>query len=532
MDLAWWQNCIVYQIYPRSFQDSNDDGVGDLKGLVRRLDYIKALGVHAIWLSPIFASPMADFGYDVSDYRAIDPIFGSLEDARALISSAHELSLKVIFDLVLNHTSNSHPWFLDSRKSRTSEKADYYIWKDSIPNNWKGAFGGKGWTYDKERGQYYFHSFLPEQPDLNWRNPATVDAIFGEVSFWLKEGVDGFRLDVINSIIKDDSFRDNPRIFGSRPRPYDMQRHIFDRNRPETHGKLSLLRRLVDTYPDRMLVGEIMVENPGEPELAASYLGSRSEELNLTFDFSLINTTFSAQKWQRSAKRWYEAVGKHRTPTWVLNNHDVNRSITRFGGNEKKARLATLFLLTQRGTVFLYYGEELGLPDSSIYRKDLRDPLGKRYWPFYRGRDPQRGPMVWTVGETHGFSEVEPWLPFSKGANRYAVENQEMEGDSMLTFYKSLIQFRNTEPVLLSGICEFHPSDNPNLMVYTRTSEEGKLLVVLNFSAKEQAVSLMEFGVHANTAQPVFTTSSESVQQKFSLGNLVLSGHEGVLFRL
>jgi len=531
MDLPWWQDCIVYQIYPRSFQDSNGDGIGDLQGIIQRLEYIHSLGVGAIWLNPIFPSPMADFGYDISNYRGVDPLFGTMADAELLIEKAHGLSLKVIFDLVLNHTSDKHPWFLESRQSRKSEKADYYIWSDTVPNNWKGAFGGKGWTFDKQRGQYYFHSFLPQQPDLNWRNSDTVDSIFAEVSFWLEKGVDGFRLDVINSIIKDEALRDNPRIIGGRPRPYDMQRHIFDRNRPESHSKVKMLRKLVDTFPDRMLVGEIMVENPGEPELAASYQGRTGDELNLSFDFSLITTGFTAQKWQRSAKRWYEAVGMHRTPVWVLNNHDVSRSISRFSNNEQKARLASFFQFTQRGAIFIYYGEELGLRDSSVCRKDMQDPLGRRYWPIHKGRDPQRGPMVWNVGGNHGFTDGEPWLPFAKHANLYAVEKQETEQDSMLSFYRSLIGLRTKEPALSQGVCLFLEQKNTNLMVYTRTLEETQFLVVLNFSSKKQLAPLGEFGLR-NTNEEIFSTLPVSGQPRFSYGNVILGGYEGVVFRL
>ena len=532
MNLPWWQDCVVYQIYPRSFQDSNNDGVGDVLGIIKRLDYIKSLGVDAIWLSPIFTSPMADFGYDVSDYRGIDPIFGTMADVELLITEAHDHSLKIILDLVLNHTSVKHPWFLESRESKDSEKADYYIWSDSVPNNWKAAFGGKGWTFDKKRGQFYFHSFLPQQPDLNWRNPATVSSIFDEVSFWLDKGIDGFRLDVINSIIKDESLRDNPRIIGSRPRPYDMQRHIFDRNRPESHSKIKMLRKLVDTYPDRMLIGEIMVESPGEPELAASYLGRTGDELNLSFDFSLINTSFSAQKWQRTAKRWYEAVGRHRTPAWVLNNHDVSRFVSRVSNNELKARLAVFFQFTQRGALFIYYGEELGLKDSSVCRKHMQDPLGKRYWPFHKGRDPQRGPMPWNVGINHGFTEGEPWLPFAKGANGYTVENQELEQDSMLSFYRSLIALRSNEPVLRQGVCVFIEQNNTNLMVYTRTLGESQFLVVLNFSSKKQSVALGEYGLRSGSSEEVFSTDTVADLPRYSYENTNFKGYEGVIFRL
>ena len=488
----WWEDCIVYQIYPRSFQDSNGDGIGDLQGIIHRLDYVQSLMVDALWISPIFLSPMADFGYDISDYRSIDPVFGTLEDVDILLQEAHKRGIKVLFDMVLNHTSKEHPWFLESKSSKTNEKADYYIWSDTIPNNWCGAFGGKAWTYDKQRGQYYLHSFLPDQPDLNWRNPETVASIHKELQFWLDRGVDGFRLDVINCIVKDDAMRSNPKILGSRLRPYDMQRHIFDRNREEVHQKLYELRKLIDTYPQRMLVGEIMVENPGEPELAASYLGRDNDQLNLCFDFSLAYTKFNAEKYKTVAKRWNEAVGKHRIPTWVLNNHDISRIISRVGNNEAKAKLAAMFMLTQRGAVFLYYGEELGLPNSKVPHALMHDPVGKRYWPFHPGRDPQRGPMIWNTGEGYGFSDAEPWLPFAKSANRYSVENQELEEDSMLNHYRNLIALRKEDPVLANGCSTYLETNNHRVLVYKIDALQGTRLVVLNFSDTYLKIKLRE----------------------------------------
>lgn len=532
MDVPWWQDCVVYQIYPRSFQDSNNDGIGDIQGIISRLGYIQSLGVDAIWLNPIFTSPMVDFGYDISDYRSIEGIFGTLSDVELLLKEAHSRNIKVIFDFSLTHTSNQHRWFQESRLSLDNDKADYYIWSDTVPNNWKGAFGGKGWSYDSQRKQYYFHSFLPSQPDLNWRNSDTVDAIFEEVKFWLEKGVDGFRLDVINSMIKDDSLRDNPRNFSKRPRPYDMQRHIFDRNRPEAHAKLRMLRKLIDEYPNRMMIGEIMVEEPGEPELAASYLGRTGDELHLTFDFSLIHTPFHAGKWQKVGKRWYEAVGRHRSPTWVLNNHDVSRSISRFKNNERKARLAAFFLCTQRGSVFIYYGEELGLPNSVVSRKAIKDPVGLRYWPFYKGRDPQRGPMVWKVGKNHGFSQNDPWLPFAKRANRYAVESQERDPDSMLTFYKEILALRSREKVLRQGICVFVEQPNQSLMVYTRIYGEDHCVVVLNFSSKKQTAQLSEFGVRSSGCVEMFSTLRNPTQPRFSFDAVVIEPYEGVLFSI
>lgn len=531
--MQWWEHGIIYQIYPRSYQDTNGDGIGDIKGILQRLDYIHSLGVDGIWLSPIFPSPMADFGYDVSNYTAIDPLFGSMDDLDLLLKEAHGKGLKVILDLVLNHTSNEHPWFLQSRSSKDNDKSDFYIWSDTIPNNWYAAFGGKGWTYDSLRQQYYFHSFLPQQPDLNWRNPKTVDAIFKEIAFWLDKGVDGFRLDVINLIIKDESLRSNPKIVGTRPRPYDMQRHIFDRNRPELHDRLRALRKLLDSYQERMLVGEIMVEMPGEPELAASYLGRNKDELNLTFDFSLIYTSFNAVKWQRAAKRWYEAVGRHRVPTWVLNNHDVERSVSRFKGDERKAKLAALFLLTQRGSIFLYYGEELGLPNSTVSRSQIQDPVGIKYWPFHPSRDRARGPMVWTVGEGKGFSDAESWLPFAKGANRYSVENQSLEPDSMLWYYRNLIKLRNDDPVLQDGICTFLQTSNQQIIAYLREHEqEGKRLVVLSFSQKVQKVLIAGVLLNPFGCKRLFSTHEEQEFSSSASNAMVLQPFQGSVFAL
>jgi alpha-glucosidase len=533
MDNAWWEDCVVYQIYPRSFQDSNNDGIGDIPGIIQRLDYLKTLQVDAIWLSPIFLSPMADFGYDVSSYRDIDPLFGTHADVELLLKEAHQRNIKVLFDMVLNHTSKMHPWFQESRLSKDNEKADYYLWSDSIPNNWYAAFGGKAWTYDSLRKQYYMHSFLSEQPDLNWRNPEVVEAVLGELRFWLDAGVDGFRLDVINCIVKDESLRNNPRILGSRPRPYDMQRHIFDRNRVETHQKLKMLRKLMDEYGQRVLVGEIMVELPGEPELAASYLGRFNDELHLSFDFTLASTPFKATRWKTVAKRWYEAVGRHRVPTWVLNNHDLSRLMSRVGENEAKAKLAALFLITQRGALFLYYGEELGLPNSKVSRLALQDPLGKRYWPFHPGRDPERGPMVWNTGEGNGFSSIEPWLPFVKAANRYSVENQEMEEHSMLCYYRTLLHIRKEDETLRRGLTSFVETSNTNVLSYCRELQGQQRLILLNFSKRRQAVTLPSFAQKGIQCERIFSTH-EPLPEFTGNGmeSMLLEPYQGLIYRL
>lgn len=492
MAYQWWQGAVVYRIYVRSFQDSNGDGVGDLMGLISRLGYVENLGVDAIWLTPVFDSPNFDFGFDVSDFLTVQKELGTLSDFDLLIEEAHKRGIKVIVDLLLNHTSIEHPWFIQSRSSTEGEYAGYYIWSDEIPNNWIAAFGGKAWTLDSVRGQYYMHSFFRQQPDLNWRNPKVVDELFAVTRFWLDRGIDGVRLDVINSIAKDETLRSNPKVLGTRSRVYDRQRHIFDRNRPESYTRVRQVRRLVDEYDDRVLIGEIMAEFPGEPELAASYLGQKGDQLNLSLDSSLANARFSAPSWKRVAKRWYEATGRLRDPGWVLNSHELSRFSTRVKGDQDKMKLAALFLMTQRGTIFIYYGEELGLPDSVVWPKEMKDPLGKRFWPFMKSRDVSRGPMVWSTGPGNGFTSGESWLPFTKSANFYSVENQALEKDSMLTFYRTIIALRSDDLVLQMGHCHFMECKNSNVLIYTRSSEDGRRMVILNMSKRVQTCSLAD----------------------------------------
>ncbi len=498
---TWWKEGVVYQIYPRSFQDSNGDGVGDIPGIISRLDYLQWLGVGAIWLSPIYPSPMFDFGYDVSDYRGVDPLFGALSDMDELISKAHDRGIKVILDMVLNHTSSEHAWFKESSSSRDNPKSDFYIWKDKVPgnrrgmpNNWYACFGGRAWTFEPKRGQYYLHSFLAEQPDLNWRNDEVVEALFDDIRFWLEKGVDGFRLDVINAIIKDDMFRDNPGCIGATPRPYDMQRHLFDRNRPEAHGKLRRFRRMMDEYDDRMLVGEIMVEAPGEPEKAASYLGDGTNELNLAFDFTLLSTKWGARQWRRVAQRWYKSMPAEGWPCWVLSNHDMPRAISRFKGSLPKAKLAALFLLTQKGTPFIYYGEELGMSDIRLPRSKFHDPLGKKYWPFHPGRDPERSPMQWDASTYAGFSEKRPWLPLGPDHSVRNVEAQKDDPASMLSYYRALLRLRNHDEVLRLGSHRFLETSSDDVMAYVREYHGKQRLVLLNFSGKSVAFSLRKSG--------------------------------------
>jgi len=437
--MKWWQEAVMYQIYPRSFQDSNGDGVGDLQGIIDRLDYLNdgtpnSLGVDGIWLSPIYPSPMYDFGYDISDYSSIDPLFGDLQIFQRLLTEAHKRGIKIIMDLVINHTSHLHPWFQESRSSRDNPKRDWYIWEDGkhdiagirrAPNNWLSMFGGKGWTWDPHTKQYYFHSFLAEQPDLNWRNPEVKEAVFDMVKDWLDMGVDGFRLDVINYIFKDDQLRNNPIQYLKPARPYDRQRHLFDRDQqPHLSDMLKDLRNLLDSYEgDRTSVGEIQVEDYTKVKHVASCVGG-DEQLHMAFNFAYFFTSWNANMFRERIHEWDTACQQQNPkggwPTYTLSNHDYERHITRYtpvapsikclfgkGINKEeltqaRAKLAALMLLTLRGTPFLYYGEEIGMREEPVSPRHMKDPVGLRFWPFHPGRDGCRRPMPWHGDASQG----------------------------------------------------------------------------------------------------------------------------------
>lgn len=391
--MVWWKEAVIYQIYPRSFQDSDGDGIGDLEGIIERLDYLAgskdSLGIDAIWLSPVYPSPMFDFGYDISNYEEIDPVYGDTQIFKRLLKEAHKRGIRIIMDLVVNHTSHLHPWFIESRSSVNSPKRDWYIWKEPThvgpPNNWLGAFGGSGWEYDKRTGEYYFHSFLKEQPDLNWRNPDVEDAIFKMMKYWLDMGVDGFRLDVVNLYVKDEFLRNNASYFMKGPRPYDKQVHAYDRDRPEMHGILRRMRKLLDSYSDkRMFVGEIMQDFPGNVLLPATYCG-RNDELHLAFNFMFLFSPWKAERFFQIVKDFESALGEDNWPNYTLSNHDFPRHITRYEkGADTKARagLAACMMLTLRGTPFLYYGEEIGMKRQKVpYKKNPRS-CGKTILAF------------------------------------------------------------------------------------------------------------------------------------------------------
>lgn len=489
-DWLWWRDGIIYQIYPRSFADSNADGIGDLPGITARLDYLVDLGVDAIWLSPIYPSPDADFGYDVSNYTDVDPKFGTLADFDQLVKAAHDRSLHIILDLVLNHTSDQHPWFLQSRSSRDNPYHDWYLWRDplpggGLPNNWASVFGGGGWEFDPHLGQYYFHMFEKQQPDLNWRNPAVRQAILDGMRFWLDRGVDGFRMDVFNAYFKDIDLQDNP--FKPGIRRFDMQKHIHDIDQPEMLPLLAEMRTLLDSYPERYFVGETFLDGT---EKAARYIGG--DRLHAAFDFDFLHTRWSARGFQNVIWRWESVLGPNLWPNYVLNNHDNPRSGTRYTWTEEDQRLKLLaaMLLTLRGTPFLYYGEEIGMRDISLRRDQILDPLGKRYYPFHKGRDGCRSPMQWDAAPGAGFSPAVPWLPVHPNYIQRNVSTQTADKGSLLQFYKQLIALRRKHPALHRG--SYLPlADTPfQTMVYIRQAEKDTIMVALNFSDRPQELSL------------------------------------------
>ena len=436
---------VIYQIYPRSFQDSDGDGIGDLPGIERRLDHLARLGVGTIWLSPIYRSPMADFGYDVADHRDIDPMFGTIDDFDRVLASAHALGMRLVLDFVPNHTSDRHPWFVESRSSRESSKRDWYVWADPAPdggppNNWRSHFGeGSSWTFDPATGQWYLHLFAPQQPDLNWRNPEVVAAMHDVMRFWLDRGVDGFRVDVADHLVKDPDLRDQPPgpdvpgLFKPSERAKDQ---------PGIHELMRGLRSVVDEYDDRVLIGELWLP----PERLASYYGD-GDELHLPFNFSLLDAGWDAAELRRVVAEYESAVPAHGWPSWVLGNHDRPRVATRFG--PEVAPAAMMMLLTLRGTPTIYYGDELGLTDVAVPTERMHDPQGMDDPAL--SRDPCRSPMPWSEGPNAGFTEGEPWLPIGPENRERNVARQRSDPGSMLELTRRLIGLRSERPDLLSG---------------------------------------------------------------------------------
>ena len=535
----WWQSGVIYQIYPRSFQDSNGDGVGDLEGVTRRLDYLsETLGVDAIWLSPFFPSPMADFGYDVSNYVGVDPLFGTLADFDRLVSEAHNRNIRVIVDYVPNHTSDQHPWFQESRKSRDSAKRDWYLWADpkpdgSPPNNWLSVFGGSAWAWDESTGQYYMHAFLKEQPDLNWRNSEVKQAMFDVVRFWLDRGVDGLRVDVAHGIMKDPDLRDNPPnpiLLDAYDNPYkdlgayDSQLHVYDRAHPDLHDVYRELRQLLESYgPERsrVAIGEIHIFD--YPEWA-TYFGAELDELHLPFNFGLLGVQWNATAVRAVVDVVESVIRPGAWPTYVVGNHDEHRIASRVGSDE--ARVAQMLLLSLRGTPTMYQGEEIGMTDVPIPPHEVQDPW-ERFTPgLGLGRDAERTPMQWDSGPNAGFCPpgVKPWLPIANNAARVNVAAEQEKPGSMLALSAALLRLRRASGALRIG--NYRPiGDVPeNTFVYTRELGDQRLLVALNFGKVATKVSIPELE-NAGILLSTHLDRAGAVER----GELDLRANEGVI---
>ncbi|MGC2299217.1 MAG: alpha-amylase family glycosyl hydrolase [Acidobacteriaceae bacterium] len=491
-ELEWWKRAVIYEVYPRSFQDSNGDGVGDLRGILDRLDYLVELGVDAIWIAPIYPSPMADFGYDIADYCGIDALFGTMADFDMLLAEVHRRGVRLILDFVPNHTSDQHPWFLESRSSRENAKRDWYIWRDK-PNNWTSNFGGSGWELDEETGQYYYHSFLKQQPDLNWRNPDVARAMFDVLRFWLQKGVDGFRVDVMWMMIKDDQFRDNPPNPGFRPDSPSSQRFlpVYNSDRPEVHAIVAAMRRVIDEFSDRVLIGEIYLPVPR----LMTYYGKNLAGANLPFNFHLLQCSWSAAAIAEVIGEYDRALPEGAWPNWVLGNHDQRRIASRIGA--RQARVAAMLLFTLPGTLTLYYGDEIGMTDVAIAPEQVRDPAEKNEPGIGQGRDPERTPMCWDQSPLAGFTTGVPWLPL--GENRIHVNVAAEQGDrtSILQLYRKLNVLRKAHPTLISGkLHEIHVEQN---VLRFRRSRGEEIEVILNMTHEPTAVPISQAIVLAGT---------------------------------
>ncbi|HXL13793.1 MAG TPA: alpha-amylase family glycosyl hydrolase [Bradyrhizobium sp.] len=524
-DEFWWRHGIFYQIYPRSFQDSNADGVGDLVGIIERLPYLRALGVDAVWLSPIFPSPMADFGYDISDYTGIDPLFGTMAEFDALVEAAHASGLKVILDLVPNHTSDRHPWFIASRRSRDDLKRDWYIWRDPAgdggpPNNWLSEFGGSAWEHDAATGQYFYHAFLARQPDLNWRNPAVRQAIHDVMRFWLRKGVDGFRVDVIWHLIKDAAFRDNPpnpNFQPGRPR-YESLWPLHSTDQAEVHEVIAEMRRVVDEFDSRVLIGEIYLPL----ERLVAYYGKNLEGAHLPFNFALLSAPWDARRIEKMIFEYESVLPAGAWPNWVLGNHDRPRVASRVGGEQ--ARVAVMLLLTLRGTPTLYYGDEIGMRQVAIAPDRVRDPFEKNVPGLGLGRDGCRTPMQWNATAYAGFSTAPPWLPVADDFPHENVVNLDADSRSILSLYKALIVLRRKLPQLVSG--DYVPfAAQGDLLLYRRQSEDRAVVIALNLGAEPVSLESESSGLDGEI---LLSTLMDRQGEKVR-GTLDLRGDEGVI---
>ena len=526
--LPWWATGAIYQIYPRSFQDSDGDGIGDLRGIEARLDYVASLGVAAIWLSPIFPSPMADFGYDISNYIDVEPMFGTLADFDALIAGAHRRGLKVILDLVPNHTSDEHRWFIESRSSRDNPKRDWYIWRDPAPgggppNNWMSEFGGSAWQYDAGTGQYFYHAFLNRQPDLNWRHAQVRDAIYETMRFWLRRNVDGFRVDVLWHLIKDEQFRDNPPnpdYAPGRP-PHESLLPRYTTDQPETLEIVAEMRRVIDEFDHRLLIGEIYLPL----ERLVAYYGAKLDGAQLPFNFSLLSAPWDASLIADMITRYERLLPNGAWPNWVLGNHDRPRIVGRVG--PAQARVAAMLLLTLRGTPTLYYGDEIGMEQVPIAPDRVRDPFEKNVPGIGVGRDGCRTPMQWDDTPGAGFTTGEPWLPIPASAKTINVARLGDAHDSILNLYRALLKLRTETPTLNGGTSS-DVAALGDVLHYRRKAPGRDYLIVLNLAGVPTPLDTL--AVPAGCAIVLSTGLDRAGEQ--TSASMTLRGHEGLIVKL
>ncbi len=528
--LVWWRHGVIYQIYPRSFMDTNGDGIGDLRGVIQRLDYLEELGVDAIWLSPIYRSPMKDFGYDVSNHTDIDPVFGDLETFDLLLAEAHKRHLRVILDYVPNHTSDQHPWFIESRKSNDGPKQDWYLWRDakpdgSEPNNWVSHFGGKAWEWDDSRQQYYLHLFLKEQPDLNWRNPDVVGAMHGVMRFWFDRGIDGFRVDAVMYSIKHPDFPDNPPLYeSSRYAEIGMsQEPVYTMNQPGIHDLIRDFRRICDSYEgDRVMIGETWFFDPSD--LVKAY-GANLDEFDLPFNFTSALLPWDAEEMRAAIESYYSALPKGALPNFVFGNHDIHRLATRFGHDN--IRSAGMLLLTLWGAPTMYYGDEIGMRDVDVPPELTRDVVMP---DEDLRRDPERTPMQWDSTPNAGFSPAgaEPWLPVASDYEAVNVEAQQADPASHLSFYRSLLKLRRDTPALHGGSFKFVDGLPTGVLGYTRSATGQHLLVIINFESEPVTLNLAELARSAK----VLLSSQLTRHAEVDIGSLAVEPHESLLLEL
>jgi alpha-glucosidase len=527
-DNEWWKHAVIYEIYPRSFQDSNGDGIGDINGITSRLDYLKDLGINAIWISPMYPSPGIDTGYDVSDYTAISPEYGTMADFNHLVAEAKKRDIRVIMDYVINHTSDQNSWFKESRSSRTNPKRDWYIWHDGKapgepPNNWQSWFGHSAWTYDATTKQYYYHYFYSQQPDLNWRNPQVHKAMEDVLRFWLERGVSGFRIDAVSRLFEDPGLHDDPYLPGYNVYGDRNIEHKYTDNYPEVNDVLKELRRVVDKYPgDPVLITE--ADEPNIAELTKLY--GDGDEVQLPMDFQIADAnTLSAPKFRKLFDD-VENNSAHGQPEYFFSNHDQPRQWDRYGDgkhNDQIAKLMAALLLTTRGTPQMYYGEELGMRTTDPTRiEDVHDPIGKLGWPKEKGRDGERTPMQWNASKEAGFTtSTKPWLPVPPVAEKYNVEKEKQDPDSILNAYKRLLFLRKSEPALRDGSYMAINEDDPNVFAYLRKSKDSIVLVALNMSAEPRTISAKIPDSGETHATPLYASPASS-EKVVSLDHLTL----------